>query len=122
MLPRYDEMAEILEELVAELPEEIFRGLNGGILFSEEIKIHPEARNNDLYIMGHYEQSPIGKTIVLYYGSIYRVHQFLSHEEMREALKEVLYHELTHHLETMAGEKDLVLEDIQEMRDYHRKD
>ncbi|MDY3119023.1 MAG: metallopeptidase family protein [Peptoniphilus sp.] len=119
MEDRFDEMAEILDGAVDELPQAYFRGLNGGVLFSKE-----EMRDEtypELYIMGHYKSEPVGRSIVLYYGSFMALYGDRPHEELAEELKETLYHELTHHLEALAGENDLVLEDQAFLERYRRE-
>jgi hypothetical protein len=103
-----DEAREMLDGLVAELPEEIFARLNGGVLLMPEVRMSPEAIENDLYTLGEYENSyAMGRTVRIYYGSIVRAHGDMPPERLRETLREVLHHELTHHLESMAGEHGL---------------
>ena len=103
-----DQAREMLDELTAELPEGIFARLNGGVLLLPETKLSAEAVANDLYTLGEYETSyAMGRTVRIYYGSILRAHGDMPPERFREVLKEVLHHELTHHLESMAGEHGL---------------
>jgi hypothetical protein len=98
----------MLDDLVAELPEAIFERLNGGVLLQPEVKLSPEAIAGDLYTLGEYVNSyAMGRTVLLYYGSIVRTHGDMPPERFREVLREVLHHELTHHLESMAGEHGL---------------
>ena len=68
-----DEVEKMLEELAAELPQEFYKELNGGILLLPQAKLNHAVRNNDLYIMGeyHYDRS-MGRYIVIYYGSFQR--------------------------------------------------
>ena len=100
-----DRMHEILDELAAELPRAFFRELNGGILLLDELKMHPERRADDLYIMGQYIRSAsMGKYIAIYYGSMCAVYGHLSEEDMRSELRHVLRHEFRHHMEGLAGE------------------
>lgn len=117
-LPRYEEMAQMLDEIGMEIPEEIYRGLNGGVLFSEETKYHSEGQNGDLIIMGQYVRNSLGRTIIIYYGSFMRRFGHLGAEELKEELRKTLYHEFTHHLETLAGERDLEIEDEIFMQKY----
>jgi len=106
------EAREMLDELIAELPPEIFTRLNGGVLLLPDVKLSAEARASDLYTLGEYEYSPaLGRTIRIYYGSILRAHGQMSPEKFREALRAVLHHELTHHLESMAGDHSLEADD-----------
>lgn len=103
-----DEAREMLDDLVAELPEGIFERLNGGVLLRPDVKLSPEAVGNDLYTLGEYTNSySMGRMVLIYYGSIVRAHGDMPPERFREVLREVLHHELTHHLESMAGEHGL---------------
>ena len=114
-----DEAREMLDELAVELPEAIFTRLNGGVLMLPEVKLSPEARADDLYILGEYVTSyAMGRTVLIYYGSIERVHGNLPSERFREVLREVLHHELTHHLESMAGERGLEEDDALKLAWY----
>lgn len=108
-LPRFEEMAQMLDEIGMEIPEEVYRGLNGGVFFSEETMYHPEGQ--DLIIMGQYIQGPLGKSIVIYYGSFMKRFGWMPSDLLKEELRKTLYHEFVHHLETLAGENDLVIED-----------
>ena len=114
-----EEMEQILEELAGELPAEFYKELNGGILLLPEKKISPEAKKNDLYTMGQYRYSPsMGRYIVIYYGSFEALYGNLSSENLEQKLREVLRHEFTHHLEDLAGERDLEKEDEAELERY----
>lgn len=108
-----DEAQVILEELVNDLPERIFKELNGGVLLLPNKKISPEARNDDLYIMGEYSVSPnMGRLVKIYYGSLEAaLGENASDRRWTKELRKTLHHELTHHLEDLAGENDLVIED-----------
>lgn len=103
-----DEAREMLDELVAELPEAIFARLNGGVLLLPDVKLSSDAVANDLFTLGEYENSSaMGRAVRIYYGSILRAHGDMPPERFREKLRAVLHHELTHHLESMAGEHGL---------------
>lgn len=114
-----EEMEQMLEELASELPQEFYRELNGGILLLPDKKISPEAKKNDLYTMGQYRYSPsMGRYIVIYYGSFEALYGGLSQETLKKQLREVLRHEFTHHLEDLAGERDLEKEDELQLERY----
>lgn len=114
-----DETREMLEELAAELPEPFFRELNGGISLLPEAKLSPIARAEDLYIMGEYCRSrALGRYIVIYYGSFMKLYGHLDRERLLPKLRETLRHEFRHHLESLAGEKGLELEDERQAREY----
>ena len=109
---------EILDELAAELPEELFHELNLGINISEDEKRHPAARQDDLFILGEYFHAQMGRGIVIYYGSFARVHGDMSAEELRNELRRTLRHEFRHHMEGRAGERGLEIEDERQLREY----
>lgn len=108
----FEEVGIILDELATELPQELYRELNGGIILLPEAKLDPLARNNDLYIMGEYHSGGgLGRYISIYYGSFERLYGHLSREALKKELASTLKHEFTHHLESLAGEDDLEEED-----------
>ena len=108
----------MLDEVAAELPEEVFRDLNGGVSLLPETRLSESDPDGRLYTLGEYRRDQMGRYIVLYYGSICAVHGGDSRAKMRKNLKRVLTHELTHHLESLAGERDLEIEDEIELEDY----
>lgn len=105
-----------LDRLCEELPEEIFTRLNGGVVLSEHFKHHPD--EPDMLIMGEYCNYPgtLGRYVIVYYAAIASVCE--TEDAFLDKLKEVLHHELTHHLESLAGERDLEKEDARQLRDY----
>ncbi len=110
---------EITEEIAGTLPEEFFRELHGGVIVREQVKIHPAARDNDLFVMGEYHRDRyLGRFIVLYYGSFAACCGYLPEEALRERLRKVILHEFRHHLESLAGERDLEIEDARELDSY----
>lgn len=114
-----DEVEIILDEIASELPGEFYRELNGGIVLLPEAKLNPAARRKDLYIMGEYHSGgSMGRYIVIYYGSFERVYGHLNREGLKKQLSLTLKHEFTHHLESLAGERDLEKEDERFLKDY----
>jgi hypothetical protein len=114
-----DEAELMLNDISESLPEEIFKHLNGGVSLLPEHKLSPYATANNLYILGEYSNSSmLGRYIVIYYGSFVRLYGYLTPEQFKEKLRHTLYHELVHHLESMAGEKDLEIEDAEKIRDF----
>lgn len=115
-----EETEEALARLVQDLPQEIFEELNGGVLLKEEAKLHPGRLSDDLFILGEYHRDRIfGRYVVIYYGSLEKAFGHLPKEEFRAELDRVLKHELTHHLENRAGERDLELEDQETLLHYY---
>ena len=106
-----DEMREMLGELLDELPEAFFEELNGGVCLLEEAKRDPAAREDDLYILGEYCEGPLGRSIVLYYGSFARLFGRLGPLQLRRELRKTVRHEFRHHIEALAGEDALDRED-----------
>lgn len=114
-----DEMQTLLEEIVEELPDAFFAGLNGGILLLEDTVLAPEAVDEDLYTMGEYCEDPLmGSYIVLYYGSFVQICQDMTDDEIRSEIRTTLLHEFTHHLESLSGEYGLEIADEQDLADY----
>ena len=120
--PSIEEVHRMLDQIAEELPEEFFKELNQGIVLLPEYKLHPESREIDrLYIMGEYGRSIAGRHIAIYYGSFERVYNRLSMESLKEELKDTLLHEFTHHLESLAGERGLEIQDSEDMARYRRR-
>ena len=109
-------MGEILDMLAEELPEEFYKDLNAGIVLTPEIKRSPYG--DDMVIMGEYVRSNLGRGIVIYGGSINSVYSWMPEDQMTEQLREVLRHEFTHHIESLAGERGLEIKDEQQIRRY----
>ena len=116
-----DRAQEMLEQMVNDLPEVIFNELNGGVLLLPESKRSPEARADDLYIMGEYVvRHDMGRMVKIYYGSFVKLYGENAPDELWEKeLRHTLHPELTHHLEHLAGENDLEVEDDIRMYLYH---
>lgn len=105
----FEEAQDVLDEIAAALPREIFRGLNGGYVLTDETIFDGDG----LVIMGMYHHEPLGlgRYITVHYGSLLAVYGFMPPQIFREKLKEVLHHELTHHLESLAGDRSLEIQD-----------
>ena len=119
-LERIDEVEEILEDICESIPSYAFDHLNGGIILSEDKKYHEESRADDLLIMGEYQRSILGNMIKIYYGSFMEMYRYSSRERLKEKLEEVLLHEFTHHLELLANEWGLVIEDKKFLEEYRK--
>ena len=114
-----DEFTEEMENIAEELPKEFYYDLNGGILILPDLKISPQAKDNDLFILGMYKRSAsMGRLIEIYYGSFEKMFKHLSDEQLIEQMREVLYHEFTHHIESLAGERGLEIKDEEKMKQY----
>ena len=114
----YEECGRLLDEIADELPIELYRELNGGIILRDESRLHPYAQHNDLYILGVYVRDNLGKCIKIYYGSIIRVFPHKTLDEYREILRRTLVHEVRHHNEYLAGADDLLYYDDEQISRY----
>ena len=123
----FDETGLMLDEIAEEIPQEFYRELNGGVILLNETKRHRDGdKTGDLFILGEYHNDRkgmggLGRYIAIYYGSFVRLYGHLPPERQRGRLKEVLIHEFTHHIESLAGEKDLAIKDEIEMEKYRQR-
>ena len=111
----------IISELMDELPEEFFRELSGGVIVSEALVIPDYAQGNDLYTMGQYQIYSGIRQIVMFRGSFNRAHPNVDLSEAKDLLREILRHELRHHLEYLGGvhnSSSLEAEDERRKREY----
>ena len=113
-----NEVNDILDDIASGLPEELFRELNGGVCLLTEAKRNRADPEGRLYILGEYRRDQMGRYIVIYYGSICAVHGNDSREELRENLRKLLSHELTHHMESLSGERGLEIKDAIRLDEY----
>jgi hypothetical protein len=117
-----DEMEKMLDEVASEFPKEFFERLNGGIILLPQAKPHPGSRRNDLFIMGeYYGKGNLGSYIAIYYGSFMRIYGRLLGPQLKAQLRKTLRHEFRHHLETLAGERGLEIEDEEYLARYLRR-
>ena len=119
----FDEVEEYLSQVVEELPPELFGRLNGGVLLLPNVLLSKHSVGADLYTLGTYHHEPygLGRYISIYYGSFEQVHGHESVPRQKKALRKVLLHELTHHLESLAGMHDLEAEDEAFLDRYRRE-
>jgi predicted Zn-dependent protease with MMP-like domain len=114
-----EEMKVMLDEIADRFPEELYNGLNGGIILLPETKLNNISINNDLYILGEYHRGGnLGRYITIYYGSFLQIFGHLEKEALKQQLIHTLKHEFTHHLESLAGERGLEIKDAQFIEDY----
>jgi hypothetical protein len=112
-----DEISALLDEAACEIPPELYGELNGGV------NLLPDAKNHaadGLCVLGEYRHDGMGRYIVIYYGSICAIYPQLGRAEMKERLKKLLLHELTHHIESLAGEHGLDDKDRRDIERYMR--
>ncbi len=114
----FEECGEMLDDIVDEMPRDLFRELNGGIILLPQSKIHPAAVDNDLYILGEYRRDSLGKYIAIFYGSIAKIYGNNSEYNIKQHLRRIVHHEIRHHNEYLAGCDDLVIYDKQQIDSY----
>ncbi|MCL1914872.1 MAG: metallopeptidase family protein [Eubacteriaceae bacterium] len=117
MMYTIDDVEAMLDEICEELPAVFFKHLNGGVLLLEEAKTKREG-SGLLYVMGQYHNNNMGRYIYIFYGSFARLYPDATMREIRENLKDVLLHEFTHHLESLAGIRSLEQQDEQDMERF----
>ena len=117
----FEECAQMLDEIADSMPYELYRDLNGGISLLPQLKVHPKALHNDLFILGEYIRNSLGNAIVFYYGSINRVYGHLIRDELYKQLVRIMHHEVRHHNEYLAGCDDLGDLDRIEIEEYLNK-
>ena len=98
-----DEAQSWLEECMDKLPPGIVDELNGGV------NLLPDRREDadGLLTMGMYIVDACGRRVELYYGSFQESLADAPEEELRQELDKTLRHELTHHVESLAGDRSL---------------
>ena len=107
----FDEAETWLSEVADEIPQELLEHLNGGIILLPDVVRSPHGAG--LFTLGTYHNEPmgLGRYIVINYGSFVRVSGHQSVDEQKKALRQVLVHEVTHHIESLAGVRDLEVKD-----------
>lgn len=115
-----DRFQELADEAAADIPQEFFDHLNGGIVILPQRKLHPESRpESPLCVMGEYTHSHMmGRNILLYYGSIMSGYGHLDDESLKNEIRRIILHEFTHHLESLAGTNQLEVDDAVRLRRY----
>ena len=118
-----EEAQDILEAVAEGLPPEFYKELNGGIILLPDVKRSREPWGENLYTLGEYTYShSMGRYIAIYYGSFeYLFGNDCSEKRIAEELRKTLLHEFTHHLESLAGERELEKEDERRMRMYRER-
>ena len=98
-----DEAWDWLECCMQRLPREIFNGLNGGV------NLLPDRREDadGLLTMGMYIVDETGRRVEIYYGSFEEAFAGEPEHRLRRELDKTLRHELTHHIEDLAGDHSL---------------
>lgn len=98
----FERVGELLDEAAEKLPKEIFTKLNGGVNL-----LHDLREEDGMLTMGMYIVDQMGKRVEIYYGSFCEAFADASEDEVARELEETLKHELTHHIEVLAGDRSL---------------
>ena len=116
----FDDAELALDKIADQIPPIILNDLNGGIILSPHVKLHPKNKHGDLYIMGEYYYDPrgMGRYVVIYFGSLIQAHGSLPNDMLIAHLGRTLRHELTHHLESLAGDRTLEKQDEIDIAQY----
>ena len=114
----FDAFAALIEEMVAEIPDEFMRELQGVHVLPEAVA---EDGYEDVYRMGEYlDPGPadflgagegLGRHVAIYHGSFAAIAAMDSGFDWEDEAWETLTHELRHHVESLAGEDFLVQQD-----------
>ena len=121
-----DSFYDMLNEVCEELPDDFFRELHYGVHLSEDLKLSPYAKDGDMVILGEYTRSRQGNKITIYYGSFAQTCGWMSEDQLKDKLREIVRHEFRHHMENLAGvygADSLEHEDREEIKEiiYSRK-
>ena len=118
----FDEFGDILEEIANNMPKELYTRLNGGVNLLPYEKFHTDSREDfPLFVLGEYHVNQLGRYINIYYGSFVHTYAHLPLEHLKERMEHTLKHEFLHHLETLAGEKGLEIEDAIRLNKYKQR-
>lgn len=99
----FDEVGALLDRAAEALPGEIFLDLNGGVNLIDDVRRDGDGN----YVMGLYHHDGMGRYIEIFYGSFAALYPDAQADELEAELKKTLHHELTHHIESKAGDRTL---------------
>ena len=109
----------VTEVLDQEIPPVLLEGLNLGVIVRPNLERSKDESN--FIIMGLYVQNKLGRQIILYYGSFLHFFKNRSVNAWKKKIEGTIKHELTHHIEALAGQKDLANKEIYEKYLRQRK-
>ncbi len=123
----FERFAELLAEMVDEVPDEFLEGLQG-VHALPEMKLEPDF--HEVYRMGEYlDPGPesflgagegLGRHVALYYGSFEKIAEDDPNFDWEDEMWETLTHELRHHVESLAGDVSLIEDDVERNRAFRR--
>ena len=134
----FEQFQAVVEEMVGEIPDEFMRGLQGVHVLEDA---YPEEDYDDVWRLGEYDDvwrlgeyldpgpedflgagEGLGRHVALYYGSFQLVAEGDPEFDWEEEIWETLTHELRHHVESLAGDMGLILEDERLTDDFKRRE
>ncbi|GEM_PF-277473 len=117
---RMQQIQRLADEVAEELPKPFFEKLDGGVALTEGTKVHPKSDpRKPLLILGEYRNDRnLGRSIMLYGGSIIRTYGHLPEAELKNELRRIIRHEFTHHIESLSGTRDLEIWDEVQLAEY----
>lgn len=108
----FEEIGEMLDDIVDEIPNQFFKELTGGIYLKPEARHNNRIPSNQYFVLGQYNYNPIlGSSIYVYYGSFMALYIDAAPCEVKIQLRKTIEHELQHHIERLAGYNTLERED-----------
>lgn len=107
----FEDIGKLLDEIVDELPAPLLDRLNGGINLVYESKHNEKIPSSDYWVLGEYCCDSLGRRVYIYYGSFMAMYIDASPAQIKKKLREVVLHELRHHVEGLCGVRDLAIED-----------
>ncbi|MBQ6622213.1 MAG: hypothetical protein IJH75_05210 [Mogibacterium sp.] len=122
--PDLEEFREMVSAELDELPEFFFKDLSGGVLVEDVVAYSQYAKQKDLYTLGNYSVSPLGRQIRIFYGSFRNSFNGYGRTALQARIREVVRHEFRHHLEFLGGvhgKDSLEEEDRRKIREYLRQ-
>ena len=109
-----------VEALVKDvIPPALLENLNGGIRSINSLQKDDE--EDDYYILGEYIEDSLGSYINLYYGSFMHFYAHKSDKKIEKKILSTIKHELTHHIESLAGHETLAYEEDIEVAERKKK-
>lgn len=118
----FEQVAAMLDDILDSLPTPIVRGLNGGIYLLPDTVRSSKIPDPRYYTLGEYCVDRVtGRMVYLYYGSIMALYADYSTEDLRRELERIVKHELRHHVESLAGIRDLEIKDEEYVQSALRK-
>ncbi len=109
-----DEFTQYADHVInTEVPQPLLRDLNLGII------VIPHAQRDDgFYVLGHYSVNRLGRHIALFYGSFRAILRGQPRRVWEQRIRETIRHEFRHHVETLAGDRSLAIEDAKQRLRY----